>query len=369
MEFLGNPSEAQLDIYFYNQIPITSIENHLKATTAKRVGSDIKISQNVDMIMPLMFETWMEVKPSQTKTLDGATCASVSHEDSITLKVVMDIIMELFQMVENSSDDAKQKFLKKYQEKFELHIVSTFPYAQDDSSKKTPESGGGKCVYQNLSIAILFIVFTSKHRQRFWKHRERVFAFVEDCISNWKPKDQEFNKLMKKFIRMLFTAEMQAVFLNESKQIFSQLIRKCNVDQSSYDPKLALVCEIIEGSTGVKKDSVYGELVPQLVQVLSQKEIVPVHIIRTVTTLAKQGNPVIHELLNEKMSAIVQKLLGTMRISGSSDMESNRWKKEIANLVYWVKTFESIQEICNHLKEDSISKYIKDIIDVKKSEQ
>lgn len=365
MEFLGNPYAAQIDCFFYNQTPISSIESHLKATTAKTVGSDVKIAKYVDMIMPLMFETWMELKPSQTKTIDGETCSSVSHDNSIMLKVVMEIIMELFQMVEDTSDDAKQKFMKKYQEKLELHIVSTFPYTQDDSSKKTPESGGGKCLYQNLSIAILFIIFTSKHRQRFWKHRERIFAFIGDCISYWKPKDQVFNKLMKRFIRMLFTTELQSVFPNESKQIFSQLIRKCNVDQSSYDPKLALVCEIIESSTGAKKDSVYGELVPQMVQVLSQREIVPVHIIRTVSTLAKQGNPTVHDHLEKSMIDIVKKLLGSMKISGNFNTDANRWKMEIANLVYWVNTHDTIQEIGKQLREDAISNYIKDIVNVK----
>lgn len=317
------------------------------------------------MIMPLMFETWMELKPAQTKTIDGAMCSSVSHDNSIMLKVVMDIIMELYQMVDETSEDTKLKFMRKWQEKFDLHLVASFSYTQDDSSKKTPESGGGKCVYQNVSIAILYIIFTSKHKQRFWKHRERIFAFIEDCIVNWKPKDQELNKLMKKFIRLLFTKELRSVFPIESKQIFNQLIRKCNVDQSSYDPKLALVCEIIETTEGSKKDSMYNELVPQMVQVLSQREFVPVHIIRTVSTLAKQGNPIVFEHLEKTIVEVIKRLLGPLKISGSFNTDSNRWKLEIANLIYWVNNEELLKAIVNELKDDSISQYIKDIVNIK----
>lgn len=317
------------------------------------------------MIMPLMFETWMELKPSQSKTIEGGVCTSLTHDISIMLKVVMDIIMELYQLVEETSEDAKWKFMKKYQEKFELHLVANFPYTQDDSSLKTAESGGGKCLYQNVSVAILYILFTSRHKQRFWKHRERIFAFIEECIANWKAKDQELNRLMKKFIRVLFTPTIRSVFSVEAKQVFTQLIRKCNVDQSTYDPKLALVCEIIETNEGSKKDTTYAELVPQMVQVLSQREFVPVHIIRTVSTLAKQGNPMVFELLDKTILDIVKGLLGSTKISGNFNSDPIRWKMEIANLIYWVNDQELLRSIQNELKNDSMSGYIKDIVTVK----
>lgn len=315
--------------------------------------------------MPLMFETWMELKPTQSKTIDGEMCSSMPLDNSIMLRVVMDIIMELYQMVEETSEIAKQKFLKKNQEKFELYLVASFPYTQDDASKKTPESGGGKCLYQNISIAILFLTFAAKYRQQFMKHREKIFKFFEECVVSWKGKDQELNRLMKKFIRALFTPEMRSVFATESKQIFTQLIKKCNVDQSSYDPKLALVCEIIESG---KKDSIYAELVPQMVEVLSQREFVPVHIIRTVSTLAKQGNSIVFENLDKTILAIVKNLLGPMKISGNFTSDANRWKMEIANLVYWVNSKEVLEAIKSELKTDTVSNYIKDIVDLKLNE-
>lgn len=368
MEFLGSLYAQQVDWFFYNHIPLSLIENHLKVTTAKPVASDTKILKYADMIMPLMFETWMELKPKQSKSLDGTVCSLVSHDNSIMLKIVMEIIMELHEMIDDTNQDAKLKFFKKYQEKFELHFVANFPYTQEDSSKKTPESGGAKCVYQNLSIAFLYIVFTLKHKQRFWKHRERIFSFVEDCVINWKIKDQEFNRLMKKLIRILFTKETCSTFSTESKQVFNQLIRKCNVDQSSYDPKLALVCEIIETSE-VYKDSLQGDLVPQMVKVLSQREFVPIHVIRTVSTLAKQGNQVVFEQLEKTVIDIVKHLLGPMKISGSFNTDPLQWKREIANLIYWIKGEDVLHSIIGELKNDSISGYIRDIVDIKLNAQ
>lgn len=366
-ECLGSPYSQLLNAHFYNSIPLGAIENHLKVTTAKPIASDVRISKYGDLIMPLMFETWMELKPTQSKTIDGAICSSVSFESSVMLKMVMDIIHELFQMVEDTSEEAKKKFLKKHQERFELHLVATFPYIQDDSSKKTPESGGAKCVYQNATICILFIIFTARDKQRFWKHRERIFSFVEDCIVNWKPKDAEFNKLMKKFIRILFTPALRLVFPAESKNVFNQLVRQCNVDQSNYDPKLALVCEIIETSERSKKDSTYSELVPQMVQVLSQRQSVPVHIIKTVSTLAKQGNQTVFDQLESTIVDIIKNLLGGLRISGSFNSDPLRWKFEIANLIYWVSKPEKLDAIEKELKSDEISIYIRDIVSIRRS--
>lgn len=321
------------------------------------------------MIMPLMFETWMELKPDQSKTIDGAMCSAMSNDSSVMLKVVMDIILELYLMVEETGEEAKLKFLKKYQERFEQHFVASFPYSQEDSSKKTPESGGAKCLYQNVSIAILFIIFTAMNKQRFWKHRDRIFTFFEDCIVNWKPKDQGMNKLMKMFIRTLFTAEIRSTFPDESKQVFNKLIRQCNIDQSSYDPKLALVCEIIEGNEGSKKDSVYGELVPQMVQVLGQREFVPVHIIKTVSTLAKQGSPVVFECLEKAIVDITKNLLGPLKISGSFNTDMSQWKLEIANLIFWVKNPEILKSLEGELKNDATSNYIREIVNIRLSAQ
>ncbi|CRL07308.1 CLUMA_CG020286, isoform A [Clunio marinus] len=364
-EYLGNLYTQQIELYFQNNIPISAIERHLKTENNQQNASNVKISKYIDMIMPLMFETWVELKPTQKSSVDNENSTSISHEDSIMLRIIMDIITELFRMIESTNDEMKQKFLQKNLEKFELHFVSSFPYYQNDSSPNSQESGGPRCLYQNLSISIIYLAFVSKHRQRFWKHRQRIFAFVKDCILKWKLKDVEFNKLMKKFIRLLFSNEVRKVLPHESKEIFDELIQKCNADQSSYDPKLALVCEIIEKSKSDKKASIYAELVPQLVQVLSQKEFIPIHIIKTVSTLAKQGNQVVYENLENTIYDIIKHLLSGVKISGSFDSVPHTWRHEIANLIFWVNDKEILTKINLNLGNDPTSRYIQEIIKLK----
>lgn len=63
--------------------------------------------------MPLMFETWMEVKPAQTTTLTGELKTFLTHDAAIMKKFVVDIMMKLHNMAEETSQDTKVKFLQK----------------------------------------------------------------------------------------------------------------------------------------------------------------------------------------------------------------------------------------------------------------
>ena len=188
-----------------------------------------------------------------------------------------------------SNETAKQQFLKKYQDRFEKQILNGFPFTQNENNKKSKEmSGGGvKCEYQNLSIAILFLAFTLKNHQRFYKYRERVFSFIEECIINWKDKDQEFIECMRKFVRMLFHhKDLRNCFGVETQRIFNQLVIKCNVDQL-YDAKLALVCEIIKNT-----DISCEKLILQMVNVIALKTNIPLYLITALSSVAKRSSKI-----------------------------------------------------------------------------
>lgn len=361
-EFLQN---LYPEISWRSNVPLTSIESHLKSTTSKSPETEVKVLKYCDMIMPLMFETWMEVKPAQTTTLTGELKTSLSHDAAIMMKVVVDIMMELHDMAEETSQDTKVKFLQKNLEKFDQYFVESFPFVQDDSSKKTPESGGAKCLYQNISVSIIYLSFVGKHKQRFFKNREKIFKFIDESIQEWKSKDQEFNNLMKNLIRRLFKPEIAKIFHEETKHVFHQLVKNCNVDQMTYDPKLELVCNIIEKSNLSSKDSIYSIIIPQMVKKLGSSDFVPIHIIDTISTLTKQGNKIVFENLESTIIRIVQNLIGKMKIIGNLDEDELRIKMKVANLVYWIENQEILKNIMNILKNDTISCYIKDIINVK----
>lgn len=116
----------------------------------------------------------------------------------------------------------------------------------------------------------------------------------------------------------------------------------------------------------ISRDSTYTELLPQMVRVLSDREYVPIHIIKTITTMAKQGNSSVVNVLSENIVDILKNLQKSMKIAGNQTTKSIHWQKEIANLVYWINDQDILQKISSQNKDKSeICYYIQDIVEMK----
>lgn len=309
------------------------------------------------MIMPLMFETWIELKDSKT--------SSISFDNSVILKLIMDTIMELYSMIEND-EIAKQKFFKKYQDRFEKQILSDFPYTTHNfKSNKINNSGGEKCIYQNLTIAVLYLPFAMRNQQRFWKYREKIFDFVEECIINWRTKDQEFIGCITRFIKILFhSKELRKIFSSESKKIFNELVKKCNIDQTSFDIKLALVCEIIEHNGN---DFSCESIITQMINFLAEKEAIPFPLIKTLSSVVKRGNQTISSELTKCALEIVKNVMKTSTkiISGNLN-DSERIKTEdLVNIFYWINVSDEFVTFLNENENHLICNRIKELINTK----
>ena len=178
---------------YYQQIPISQIESQFTITVKEGELSDEideseKIKNYIEMIMPLMFETWLEIKPNKAQaSVDGENTSFISNENAYMLKVIMDIINQLFDMVK-LNDVNREWFLATFYERFASYLLPNFPYCQDDKAtkNKTEIVGGEKCVYQNLHICYMFLWFQAKNKQRFSKHKAKVFDFVNGAFLSIK---------------------------------------------------------------------------------------------------------------------------------------------------------------------------------------
>lgn len=284
------------------------------------------------MIMPLMFESWVELKGEK------ATTSIISNESSIVLKLVMDVISELFDLI-SEDEEAKKQFLAQYQDRFEKQILKNFPYLQNEKGKKSIESGGEKCIYQNLSIANLFVFFCMKNAQRFRKYRDQVFTFIEDQIAHWKTKDQVFNAQMQKFIYSIIETRD---FTNEIRKLFIELVKSCDYNHSSFDVKLKLVCKIIEKFEG---DLGHDKIVNQMVTIIATKKHIPSHLVKTLLALAKKGNFQLIEALGHNCFEIVNNLQNIQVSNSSSNL-----KEDVKKLIFWIKDQQVLGKIYEHTK-------------------
>lgn len=120
-----------------------------------------KIQRYVELLMPLLFETWMEVRPAKlnsTKSTadfdDEEVC--ISNEAAFTLKSIVEIIEQLLELIQMcdldvNNDDLTKWFRKKYGQDFSAQFLNGFPYHQIDGFK-------GKYLFRIIQMQI-FIYF------------------------------------------------------------------------------------------------------------------------------------------------------------------------------------------------------------------
>ena len=85
--------------------------------------------KHVNMIMPLMFEAWIEFKESE-KILENN---SISNENGIVLKLIMNIILELYTMIE--SNEAPTKHSNNFLGNIKINSRKRFPLTQNENKK------------------------------------------------------------------------------------------------------------------------------------------------------------------------------------------------------------------------------------------
>lgn len=104
-----------------------------------------KIQKYVEHLMPLLFETWMEVRPAKLNTNkitadfdDEDVC--VSNEAAFALKTIVEIIEKLLELIEMCDHDVNNDILmkwfrNKYSQEFSNQFLNGFPYQQIDGFK------------------------------------------------------------------------------------------------------------------------------------------------------------------------------------------------------------------------------------------
>lgn len=142
-------------------------------------GKKLKIY--AQMLMPLLFESWMEVRPqnSDVTMKDGGGNSNVeafiSQEAAFTLKLMVEIINQLWKLIhlwdaEVNNTDLSEWYRVTYNTDFCENMIGNFPYVQgearqskgmkraanSDVSKLADVSGGVKCYPQNLYICYLY---------------------------------------------------------------------------------------------------------------------------------------------------------------------------------------------------------------------
>lgn len=98
-----------------------------------------RLQHYAELLMPLMFETWLEVRPSNFGNEFNEDLV-ISNEAAFTLKTVLEIIEKVYELitlwdVEVNNQDLSDWFRDTYNREFCAQIFVAFPYAQTEGFK------------------------------------------------------------------------------------------------------------------------------------------------------------------------------------------------------------------------------------------
>lgn len=156
-----------------------------------------KIKFYVETLMPLLYESWLEVRPINQDEENKAE-ASISNEAAFTLKIILQITEQLWELIqiwdnEVNNQDLTKWFMETYSKDFCSHLIVAFPYTQgeskrgkkkkgDTTEKDVEMSGGIKCYTQNLTICYLFCSFNWNLHENNLGHCQKIVNYVKSKL-------------------------------------------------------------------------------------------------------------------------------------------------------------------------------------------
>jgi pre-rRNA-processing protein IPI1 len=160
-------------IYSSNSLqicPITFENNHSYNKMNKSLDLD-SLQNYIDSLMPLMFDSWLEVCPKRVGSIN--TQLPISNEAVSLLKCITNIIQCIIEYIrilekERGTSLSSAWYKNKFQNNFIKTLFHEFPYIQQKSvtrSKKSKEelivNSSGDCLEENLMLCYIYIWFTS----------------------------------------------------------------------------------------------------------------------------------------------------------------------------------------------------------------
>ncbi|XP_072748288.1 testis-expressed protein 10 [Anoplolepis gracilipes] len=158
----------------------------------------------VNLLMPLMFDIWLEVYPDEK--IENYTETIISSEAAALLKNIIEILESIIEYIDMlycddcSAEHIKYWFKDTFHNMYMKNFLSRFPYSkmkqlineskkrQEDFSQMTFTEG---CLEQNLALSQIHVWFTSvnKHNKQLPRLTKdyciSVMKYLNDTIENW----------------------------------------------------------------------------------------------------------------------------------------------------------------------------------------
>ncbi|XP_053950196.1 testis-expressed protein 10 [Anastrepha ludens] len=360
------------------------------STDATGVTEEERLREYINHLLPLLVDSWIEVRPQDLRA--GVT---ITNEAAQTLKVVLEILQDLWQLIELHEQEENTYLLSAwFQDEYAAIFDSSFltegfPYQQNETNaevkKKTykkhlktlSSSGGQLCLEQNICIAYLMCQFYKSHRslQSPTEKFATLLKYLEEVVSNLKTHPlQDYHVLIMALRICLLENDIHFIklhinltqsLLNSTVETFLQ--NTFPAKSNSETEVLTLFCDIVQSphlrqSYGEEAFDRFLKYLPQLLL----RQNIQLSTLIAMSVLAKQKNQIFLCELGNKIELIIENLQKIQVYGAENAFEG---KKHIINLFYWTEKkftpeykYQLHENIDKHITDKRIVNYCKYIL-------
>ncbi|KAG4067129.1 hypothetical protein HA402_000120 [Bradysia odoriphaga] len=350
-----------------------------RTTSPQQMDEQESIQKYAELLIPLIIETWMEVRPPNAEP-------DISNEAAFTLKICLEIVEKIHELIslwckEENNDSLMLWFRENFNKDLCTNFMSGFPYKQNEGcstskrkSKGAPterdvhESGGSRCYQQNLNLSILFCCLNRNLHRSYVNQAEQIVNFLKKSLSEFEYAPMEVSTLLVKLLREILVenGENWTRALPGVRSFLRSVIQMYQNNRFSRDIRtriLILLCDIVLNwkLCKVYGDNSFSAWLPTLPTMLCQPYISH-HVLATFSVLAKQNNDLFLKNLEHLVPNVLENL-SQIQVTGIDDLFEG--KKMIANLLFWVAKLTISQDLSLSESNPEIFKYLQQIATLK----
>ncbi|XP_072932595.1 testis-expressed protein 10 [Epargyreus clarus] len=371
-------------LFNIQNISVSNILNAKNIQSIQDADEGEKFQAYVDTLMPLLFETWLEVCPNTKSDKNIETV--ISEDAAILLRHVLKVMSLLFKLVKNldnlnPSSNMKTSFLQKYKNSFSQHFINAFPYVTNVRSKqaKSVDSANEdvikdpKMIAENLEICHLYIVLNPNVNVK--KHIEEitsVLAYIEKTFNgncNENICDNVLNILYTLFSNEATGWSRTLTILDTLFKKIIQIYFNESTPDALKQKVFALLCKIAlnENLSHFHSSDVYGVWLQNLPDILLNKSVT-VQTVNIIHKFATTNNKIFNSVVKPKLKTIIENLPNIIISDCVSDINSYH---KLFSLFYWIKAWDTDSlnlletQLMNNVYKNDYGKYIFDTLRLK----
>ncbi|XP_053604352.1 testis-expressed protein 10 homolog [Plodia interpunctella] len=339
-----------------------------------------KFKEYIDTLIPLLFETWLEVCPKANSEKNIETV--ISEDAASLLKHTLNVFSLIFKLVlyqnkKNPSSKFENYFIQKYKSQFNQSFMEAFPYVTNLRSKQKKVNNlpfedeviDPKLVAQNLEISYLFIVLNPNiHLKNQNSEICATLNYIEKTFC------QRSNDSVQNYVIMIletiFTQDngwtknssiLEVMFCKLIETYFNQ-----NISNNFKQKIFTLLCKIAlnEKLSHFHSCNSFETWLKNLPDILLDESIT-VQTIDIIHLFSIRNNKIFNAVIKSNLVKVIENLPSIKVSDYNSDTTSYH---KLFSILYWIRCWDDVsltllekQLLDNKYKSD-YGKYIFDTL-------